>query len=158
MVYNGIMDTDLSHDVELILLNAYRLLSHRSHSEHELGQKLVRYGARKKIDHLPEIIDQVIERLREQGYLNDKKFAEWFVSQRKEFRPRSKRRLSLELKQKGISEEIIENVLKEYDEKLVLQKLIEKKKAFYTKEELIKYLLNQGFTYDLIQRQIDKIT
>ena len=139
---------------ELLLVDAYRLLSRRPQSEKELRTKLQQYGYKKKIEDLLDNINYVVEQLKKEGYIDDKKFAQWYVSQRQEFKPRSKRRLTVELTQKGISDEIIEKVLEGYDEESVLKKLIEKKKEDYSKEELINYLLKQGFPYDLIKTML----
>jgi len=136
---------------ELLLVDAYRLLSRRPQSEKELRTKLQQYGYKKKIEDLLDNINYVVEQLKKEEYIDDKKFADWYVSQRQDFRPRSKRRLTVELTQKGISDEIIEIALEGYNEELVLKKLIEKKKEGYSTEELINYLLGQGFPYDLIK-------
>src|SRR3989344_6077674 len=136
---------------ELLLVDAYRLLSRRPQSEKELRTKLQQYGYKKKIEDLLDNINYVVEQLKKEEYIDDKKFADWYVSQRQDFRPRSKRRLTVELTQKGISDEIIEIALEGYNEELVLKKLIEKKKEGYSTEELINYLLKQGFPYDLIK-------
>ncbi|KKS22941.1 MAG: Regulatory protein RecX [Candidatus Roizmanbacteria bacterium GW2011_GWC2_41_7] len=136
---------------ELLLVDAYRLLSRRPQSEKELRTKFQQYGYKKKIEDLLDNINYVVEQLKKEEYIDDKKFADWYVSQRQDFRPRSKRRLTVELTQKGISDEIIEIALEGYNEELVLKKLIEKKKEGYSTEELINYLLGQGFPYDLIK-------
>jgi len=136
---------------ELLLVDAYLLLSRRPQSEKELRTKLQQYGYKKKIEDLLDNINYVVEQLKKEEYIDDKKFADWYVSQRQDFRPRSKRRLTVELTQKGISDEIIEIALEGYNEELVLKKLIEKKKEGYSTEELINYLLGQGFPYDLIK-------
>jgi len=136
---------------ELLLVDAYRLLSRRPQSEKELRTKLQQYGYKKKLEDLQNNIDHVVEQLKKERYIDEKSFAEWYVSQRQDFRPRSKRRLTVELTQKGISDEIIEIALEGYNEELVLKKLIEKKKEGYSTEELINYLLGQGFPYDLIK-------
>ena len=136
---------------ELLLVDAYRLLSRRPQSEKEVRTKLHQYGYKKKIEDLLDNINYVVEQLKKEEYIDDKKFADWYVSQRQDFRPRSKRRLTVELTQKGISDEIIEIALEGYNEELVLKKLIEKKKEGYSTEELINYLLGQGFPYDLIK-------
>jgi len=136
---------------ELLLVDAYLLLSRRPQSEKELRTKLQQYGYKKKLEDLQNNIDHVVEQLKKERYIDEKSFAEWYVSQRQDFRPRSKRRLTVELTQKGISDEIIEIALEGYNEELVLKKLIEKKKEGYSTEELINYLLKQGFPYDLIK-------
>ncbi|HYO89510.1 MAG TPA: regulatory protein RecX, partial [Candidatus Limnocylindrales bacterium] len=57
-----------------------------------------------------------IERLRALGYLDDHAFAEFWVSNRRQFKPLSARALRYELRQKGIAAGIIDEVLQEQDE------------------------------------------
>jgi len=50
-------------------------------------------------------------------------FARWFVSQREDFRPKSKRGIAFELKLKGISEEITNEALVNYSEEEAIRNL-----------------------------------
>lgn len=84
---------------------ALRLLSYRPRSVAEVRKKLVEKG----IDE--QIIDAVLLRLAEDGYLGDQSFAATWVENRSTFRPRSRRLLSYELRQKGVAEEHIQNAL-----------------------------------------------
>ena len=58
-------------------------------------------------------IDQAIDRLRAQRYVDDEAFARWWVEQRERFKPRGDRALKSELLGKGVSREVIEVVLGE---------------------------------------------
>jgi len=60
-----------------------------------------------------EIIIQVLERLQQGGYVEDRNFARIWVENRNTFRPRSRRMLAVELKHKGVAEEIINETLAE---------------------------------------------
>ncbi len=106
---------------------------------------------------LPEISDEnvkkVIERLVDRGYVDDEKFAKFYVENRNLKKGISRRRLELELKNKGISPEIIEKVFAENsrDEVEEIKKIIAKKRKKYTDEKLISYLVRQGFDYQLSQ-------
>ncbi|RLD04817.1 MAG: regulatory protein RecX, partial [Chloroflexota bacterium] len=62
------------------------------------------------------IIERVVDRLRGASLVNDWDFASQWVENRVQFKPRGKRALSSELFQKGIGNEIIEDVLAELDE------------------------------------------
>ena len=55
--------------------------------------------------------DAIIERLIQKGYLDDLKFAEYYVENRFVKKGISKKRLQMELMKKGVSREIIEQVL-----------------------------------------------
>jgi len=63
---------------------------------------------------IPEIlIDETIKHLQSNFLLNDLNFAREWVANRKDFHPRSHSALRMELRQKGISEEIIQKALEE---------------------------------------------
>ena len=97
--------------------------------------------------------DAIIERIIRKGYLDDLKFAEYYVENRFVKKGISKKRLKLELTKKGVSREIIEQVLEKTgrnDEEEVL-KIIAKKRAKYDDEKLIQYLCCQGFPFELSQ-------
>lgn len=88
---------------------AARFLALRPRSVHEVRQNL----AQKKTPQ--PVIDAAIERLTSLGYLNDQEFAEFWVKDRNTFKPVSPRALRYELRQKGIAEPIIAQVLADLD-------------------------------------------
>ena len=112
------------------------------------------YLVRKQASEFSKII---IQQLSERGYLDDRKFAEWYVENRFVKKGVSQRRLKMELIKKGIAREIIENVLDRRDDEEELRKMIDKKRTKYTPEKLIAYLVRQGFSYDLVRRLVDEI-
>ncbi len=89
---------------------AVRLLGYRPRSEQEVRRSL----AQKDVPQ--PVIDSAIERLRALGYLDDHAFAEFWVSNRRQFKPLSARALRYELRQKSIAAGIIDEVLQEQDE------------------------------------------
>lgn len=107
------------------------------------------YLYRKKVDE--PVAEQIIERLKGLDLLDDKKFAEAWVANRRLLKATSKRRLQLELQQKHVSRQIIEAVLHEdeSDERTVLAELVAKKQAKYPdRQKFTQYLMRQGFRYD----------
>ncbi|MBQ3325541.1 RecX family transcriptional regulator [Candidatus Saccharibacteria bacterium] len=94
-------------------------------------------------------IDLVINRLSERGFLNDQKFAEFYVENRHAKKGISRRRLEQELVKKGIDSNIIEIVLAESErsEEDEIKKMISKKRSKYSDDKLIAYLVRQGFDY-----------
>ena len=98
-----------------------------------------------------EDIEKVIENLLAKNYLNDYKFADYYVENRFVKKGISKKRLELELTKKGIDKEIIAEVMAESsrDETAEIEKIIAKKRPKYTDEKLIQYLVRQGFDYQL---------
>lgn len=130
-------------------IRALDLLSRRMRSEKEIRD----YAWRKKWT--PENIERVIERLYENNYLDDAKFAQSFIASRAS-RSISLKKLKVELMKKGIKQDIIEAALdddKSFDENEALKKLIIKKHSHYEDErKLIAYLMRQGFRYDDISQ------
>lgn len=99
----------------------------------------------------PEVTKRVYDRLLEKGYIDDKKFTNYWVENRQIRKGISERKLKLELQQKGIDRTIVEEVLSKNirndDEEL--QKIIAKKRKKYPDDMKLKqYLLRQGFSYD----------
>lgn len=62
-----------------------------------------------------EAIDGVIERLSAAGYLDDAGFAQFWVSDRERFNPRSSLALRQELRNKGVSNQTIDEALRSLD-------------------------------------------
>jgi regulatory protein len=79
-------------------------LSYRPRSEYEMRQRLLGRGFSS------DAIEAVLKRLREQGLVNDIAFAEFWQDNRQLFSPRSQWLVRLELRQKGISNDVIERV------------------------------------------------
>lgn len=105
---------------------------------------------------IAKLASEIIERLMAHGYLDDFKFAEWYVENRFVKKGVSARRLKMELMKKGISKDVVDEVLRDSgrnDEDEIL-KIIAKKRAKYTDEKLIQYLCRQGFPYELASRLV----
>jgi regulatory protein len=113
---------------------------------------------------VPESLhEELFNRLKRLEFLDDKKFAVWWVGQRKEFKSKSKRELVYELKGKGISKDIITEVLSEenLDEISSAKKLLEKKKYlwqgkadFVARKKMSEFLLRHGFGWDVINKLV----
>lgn len=131
-------------------LRIVNLIYARPRSEYEIRTKL----RVKKLD--PEEIEGLISRLTLDGYLNDQKFAKWWVNSRKNTRSISSLKLKSELAQKGIKSdivnEVIENNFDKEDELKALRDLVEKKRGKYeTDQKLMTYLASKGFNYSQIK-------
>ena len=101
----------------------------------------------------PEISDEniaaVMARLIEKGYLDDLKFAKFYVENRFVKKGISTKRLKMELSKKGIAKDIIDEVFSQSSrsEEAEIKKIIMRKRAQYDDEKLIQYLCHQGFDY-----------
>jgi len=104
-----------------------------------------------------ELTERVFDRLVEKGYVNDEKFAAFWVENRNLRKGASMRKLSAELSAKGVDRTIIEKLLSdsERDDATELQKIIAKKRNRYDDEQkLMAYLARQGFSYDDIKEAL----
>ena len=100
------------------------------------------------------VTDRVFAKLQERGYIDDRKFASWWVENRCQSKGVSMRKLRSELAAKGVSSAIIEDVIakslrNDNDE---LAKTIAKKRRRYPDEQkFMQYLARQGFNFDDIK-------
>ena len=128
--------------------SALRYVAIRPRSEWEIET----YLKRKEVD--AESAAVIVAKLRDLRLLNDLDFARAWVSNRRLLKATSKRRLRMELKQKRVQEEAIDQALAEdvTDERDALRELIEKKRGRYPdKQKFMQYLARQGFGYDDIK-------
>lgn len=124
----------------------------RPRSEKETRDYLYKKVFEKKLD--KSYIDTAIEKLKEKKYLDDAKFAAFWVENRFTKKGVSQKRLKMELMKKGVSQEIIDEVLNIRNDEEEILKIIAKKRAKYDDEKLISYLCRQGFPYQLVQNLV----
>lgn len=147
-------------DFEKFYLRAVHFLKFRPRSEKEVRDKLLQNKA-------PEdVIIRIVERLKQQKFLDDTEFAKWWIRQRTEFRPKSERIIRLELLQKGVSKEVVDALLREDEEVEVddvaqARKLIESRERRLVhlepkerKKKLIEFLARRGFDWDTIKENL----
>lgn len=166
---SALISSGISSGTELTAeqLEAYKRLS----SEDKLWGRVLRYvAARLRSIHevreylrrkeaASELTDQYIERLVDIGLLDDHRYAQVFVENRRMLKPSSKRKLQLELKQKRIPDAVINEVLAddEGDDKSALRDLVIKKRRqtkYQDDMKLKQYLARQGFGFDDINRAL----
>jgi len=103
--------------------------------------------------------DRTFNRLVDRGYINDEKFARFWVENRNRSKGVSRRKLTAELRTKGVDSSIIELVFSESErnDDDELRKMITKKRSKYEDEQkLIAYLARQGFSYDDIKSALSE--
>lgn len=118
----------------------------------------------KKKGYCNEGIELAISRLKNYGYLNDEYFAKL---QAKELaKTKGKFYIKKDLLTKGVSEDIIQNVLEELDGddtscREVATKWLKNKPLpleIKTKEKLYRFLMSRGYTFDIIKRAVADVT
>lgn len=109
-----------------------------------------------------QLTERVFGRLQEKGYIDDEKFARYWIENRNLRKGASKRKLSAELGAKGVDRSVVERLLGETERTDVdeLTKVIEKKRSRYTADKdgvqkFMSYLARQGFSYDDIKAALN---
>jgi regulatory protein len=106
-----------------------------------------------------EITSRVFDWLVEKGYIDDEKFTRYWVENRNLTKGASKRKLTAELRSKGVSQSIIDRFLAESSrsDEDEITKIINKKRARYPDEQkLMQYLARQGFGFDDIKQALTR--
>jgi len=108
------------------------------------------YLQRKKAS--PALIKTILNKLSNINLLDDKRFAEAFVNDRRLLRPTSRRKMILELRKKHVSDEVIQAVVgnEQPDEQAALRVIIGSKRRqsrYQDDLKLMQYLARQGFGY-----------
>lgn len=107
-----------------------------------------------------ELTERVYERLSEKGYIDDEKFARFWVENRNVRKGSSLRKLQSELQAKGVESSIIQTVMGNSDRSDMdeLHKIIAKKaKRYDDQQKFIAYLARQGFAYDTIKQALSEL-
>lgn len=131
--------------------NTLAYVARRLRSEWELRE----YFRRKEIDE--DAGEQILARLRGFGYVSDLQFARSWVDNRRAIKPVSRRRLSQELRQKHVPDDVVRQVLEddETTDRQTLRQLVDKKRGqsrYQDATKLMQYLARQGYNYDDIKR------
>jgi len=139
---------------------AVKLLAAKPRSVAELRERLLRG---KNIDE--GVVETVIARLREYGYLNDERFAFGYASYKVKQKPVGRRRLERDLKFKkidsGVANEALEMVFAETPEEQLIDEAIAKRlrirgkpKSRAEAKSLFDHLLRRGFAFELVSEKI----
>jgi regulatory protein len=103
-----------------------------------------------------ELADRVLQRLINKEYVNDQSFTKYWMENRKLSKGVSRRKLTAELRSKGVDQTVIEenlqNITREENDEIL--KIIIKKYSKYDEKGLITYLARQGFSWDVIREGI----
>lgn len=131
-------------------------LSFRPRTVKEVRDRLWKYEVKDEVSQ-----NIVIDKLKSKGYLDDIAFARWFIESRNTHRPRSRAMLKMELSQKGVPKEVVEDVSKDIgDEKETILHLLDKKLGSRrsldqaTKSKIQGYLVRQGFPWDKVSEVV----
>jgi len=143
---------------------AFRYLGRRQHSTSELRIKLKQKG------YETELINQVLDDLKQKNYLDDTKFAEMFVEEKIKLKLWGEQKLRSELIKRGIKSEIISDVIRNKvseQDKLSYAMILASKKydtlrnrnvdKDVIKRKLFTFLNSRGYNYDVIKEVCDEL-
>lgn len=166
-------------DVERLLFEAevgklmermYRLFNLRQRSEKEVRDYLRNLSFKRKVLGQEEIseaaIELLINKLKQKGLLSDEQFAKAWVQSRRKTKKKGKIALKAELHQKGINQDLIEEVLEEEstpesEKQLAQQALVKKIKTWRNlpllefRKKSYEFLLRRGFEYEVVREVIE---
>jgi len=137
---------------------AMLFLSYRARSESEIRQNLRKHE-------IPDpVIEQTLERLRQDGLANDNQFARAWVENRSAFRPRSRRMLAMELRQKGLDDQAVTSAVANVDDEALAYEAAQKKVTRYKglewnefRKKISDFLARRGFSYSVIAPVVTRI-
>lgn len=144
-------------DAHLAYQRAVRYLGYRPRSTAEIERYLAGKG------HSSEAIADVIARLERQDYLDDTAFAKFWVQNREQFRPRGRKALAYELRQKGVGREAIDAALQDFGEEDAAWDAVSGKMAQWSdleeyefKQRIMGLLSRRGFAYDVCRETAER--
>lgn len=137
---------------------AMLFLSYRARSESEIRQNLRKHE-------IPEpVIEQTLERLRQDGLANDNQFARAWVENRSDLRPRSRRLMALELRRKGLTDEAVSSAIADVDDEALAYEAARKRISRLQgmewsefRKKLSDFLARRGFSYSVIAPVVTRI-
>ena len=149
---------------ERTMHRAVKLLAAKPRSVGELRERLLEKNWTNR-----DIVDTVIEKLKEYKYLDDDQFARDVALSKLRQKPQGKRKLQQSLSQKKLSKETVQDAIKTAFEKIpetdLIDKAIEKRIRSTgkpeTREDTKKFydhLLRQGFDLDLIRSKLSALS
>jgi regulatory protein len=154
---------DVKKAREKTLKRAFNILSVKAYSVADMRRRLL-----EKDWTNAEIVESVLETLKEYNYLNDEQFARSFAASQIRQKPVGKRVLKQKLAMKKLDKETVdealEQILEETPEAEIIERAIAKRLRLKGKPEtredskkFYDYLLRQGFSYDLVSNKMREI-
>ncbi len=142
---------------------AVKLLAAKPRSIAELRERLAERCSSKTV------IETVIARLREYGYLDDERYALGYASSKLRQQPIGRRRLELSLERKkvdrSVAGEALDQVFAETPEEELLDRALEKRvrlrgrpKTRAEAKSLFDHLLRQGFPFELVSQKVRAVS
>lgn len=136
---------------------ALRILEFRNHSEKEISKKLLQAGAK------PEDIKKTIDFLKEYHLINDEAYARALAHDLHLLKKYGKNRIKSELYEKGISRDIVEEIMStfsENEENMLIELVRKRIKDDFdkkNKDKIMRYFIYRGYSADEIRNCINSL-
>ena len=110
-----------------------------------------------------DLLDDVIEDLKENGYINDDSYIERAVSEFVNLNNLSLKELKYKLMNKGLKKDLIEDYFYNHSEELEqyeinsAKNIILKKSNNSEEQEIIEHLLKKGYKIELVRRDMEEL-
>lgn len=150
---------------ELIAKQAYskmaQLCSRSEQCSADIRKKIIAFEL------VSEVVDEIIEKLRVEKFLNDERYVKAYVSDKFKFNKWGKVKIRHNLRMKGLAEDMILEGLNNIDEekykKVLIKtmkdkaKTVKKKSKFEKMGQVIRFAQTRGFEPEMIHRYINSV-
>ena len=151
--------SSIEADVTRAREKALRLLDYRPRSSKEIERRLAKAGFAE------EVVEETLRRLDELGLIDDRQFARMWINRRKAL---GKTRIKWELRQKGVSNDVVEEALLAVDPETEYRSAVEAARVRWEKDRspdertrrrrLAAYLQRKGFGWDVISGVLNELS
>lgn len=149
---------DLPKPLQEIYTKLAKYCAYQERCTHEIHEYLKKYELPKKHTEI------LIEKLEQEKFLDDERFAVQFARGKFRIKKWGKIKIRYELKQKHIPDELIENALESIPDEeyyAVLRELVQKSgydtENYTEKAKLLRHLQSKGYSYDEIKQVLQDI-
>lgn len=145
-------------EIEEAYQRALRLIEYRPRTESEIRRNLQRASIAETVQ------EAVVTRLKDAGLLDDAGFARAWVENRAELRPRSRRALAYELRQRGVDQTEIDQSLEQIDDEAMAYAAAQRRMTRFKdldwpefRQKMFRFLAQRGFNYESSQAVIPRV-
>ena len=145
----------LARERQKIRERAFRILRYRRRTVQELRTRLLKVGFEEKL------VNEIIKEFIQDKTLDDVTFAQAFATDYTKLKPKGNIFIKRELAKRGISGEVIEDLMQKRDERSLVEEFVQKKltrfdiKNLKDKRKMIQHLLRRGFTPGVVYEVIN---
>ena len=147
---------------EQVLLKLTALCARSEHCRYEMQEKMRRWGVAEAVQ------GEVVAYLEKEKYIDEARFARFFINDKVKYNKWGRRKVEQALYAKHISPEvsrpILDELVEEQDYTEMLENLLRTKlrtvtgrNAYEVRGKLIRFALSRGFSYDVIEKCVDKL-